>query len=446
MREGWTECILDDLLIFMTNGSSAKQFEEEVGLPISRIETIWDEKIDFKRVKYVKESEPDFIEKYQILKNDILLSHINSDSHLGKTAIYKNENKVFIHGINLLKLRPSSSINADFLLHQFRFKKIKGDFIAVAQRAVNQSSINQRKLKVFDFILPPLSEQRAIAAKIGELFSDLDKGMAELKKAQDQLKVYRQAVLKKAFEGDYKQIKVIDIAEVKTGATPKRGNSSYWKDGVFSWVTSGALNNLFVNEASELITEKALKETNCKIIKKGALLVAMYGEGKTRGKCSELNIDAATNQAVAAISLFEEYKDSKQFIKWFFIKNYEEIRLLSSGGVQPNLNLSIIKNTLLPFPNLTEQLNIVQNIESHLSVCDKVEQSIKESLEKSEALRQSILKKAFDGGLLSELEVEQCKQEKDYEPANVLLERIKSEKIAKEEADKKVKIKNKTKK
>ena len=122
MREDWTECILDDLLLLMTNGSSAKQFEEEVGLPISRIETIWDEKIDFERVKYIKESEPDFIEKYQILKNDILLSHINSDSHLGKTAIYKNENKVFIHGINLLKLRPFPEINADFLLHQFRFK------------------------------------------------------------------------------------------------------------------------------------------------------------------------------------------------------------------------------------------------------------------------------------------------------------------------------------
>ena len=202
IREDWTECILDDLLVLMTNGSSAKQFEEEIGLPISRIETIWNETIDFERVKYIKESEPEFVEKYQVIKNDILLSHINSDSHLGKTAIYKNEKKVLIHGINLLKLRPQPEIIADFLLHQFRFKKIKGDFIAVAQRAVNQSSINQRKLKVFDFVIAPLPEQRSIVAKIEELFSDLDKGIADLKKAQDQLKIYRQAVLKKAFEGE----------------------------------------------------------------------------------------------------------------------------------------------------------------------------------------------------------------------------------------------------
>lgn len=99
-REDWVECILEDLLVFMTNGSSAKQYVENIGHPISRIETIWDEKIDFTRVKYIKETDKDFIEKYRIEKNDILLSHINSDSHLGKTAIYKEESKIFIHGIN----------------------------------------------------------------------------------------------------------------------------------------------------------------------------------------------------------------------------------------------------------------------------------------------------------------------------------------------------------
>src|SRR5690606_18636152 len=208
MREDWVECTLDDLLVLMTNGSSAKQFKENIGLPISRIETIWNETIDFERVKYIKENDEDFIEKYKLKKNDILLSHINSDNHLGKTAIYKDETRTLIHGINLLKLRPSKQISADLLLHQFRFKKIKGDFIAVAQRAVNQSSINQRKLKVFDFILPPLVEQKAIVKKIEELFSSLDSGIADLKKAQDQLKMYRQAVLKKAFEGDWKKVKL----------------------------------------------------------------------------------------------------------------------------------------------------------------------------------------------------------------------------------------------
>lgn len=78
--------------------------------------------------------------------------------------------------------------------------------------------------------------------------------------------------------------------------------------------------------------------------------------------------------------------------------------------------------------DIDEQRIIVREIESRLSVCDKVEQSINEALEKAEALRQSILKKAFDGKLLSEAEIAKCKQESDYEPASVLLERIKKEK------------------
>lgn len=256
----------------------------------------------------------------------------------------------------------------------------------------------------------------------------LDSGIADLKKAQEQLVIYRQAVLKKAFEGEYPTKKIIEIADVKTGATPKRGNKDYWENGTIPWVTSTVVNSDYVNEPSELITERAIKETNCKIIPKGSLLVAMYGEGKTRGKCSELNIDTATNQALAGIILFEENIESKRFVKWFFIKNYEEMRLLSSGGVQPNLNLSIIRNTVIPFPKLKEQHQIVREIESRLSVCDKVEESIAESFEKAKALRQSILKKAFEGKLLSEEEIAKCKREKDYEPAHILLERIRSEK------------------
>src|SRR5690554_1024397 len=275
MREDWVECTLDDLLVLMTNGSSDKQFKENIGLLIQRIETIWNETIDFERVKYIKENDEDFIEKYKLKKNDILLSHINSDNHLGKTAIYKDETRTLIHGINLLKLRPSKQISADLLLHQFRFKKIKGDFIAVAQRAVNQSSINQRKLKVFDFILPPLVEQKAIVKKIEELFSSLDSGIADLKKAQEQLVVYRQAVLKKAFEGELtkewreKQNNLPSADELLEQIKEERQKYqeqelSKWKDAVKRWKSKGANDKKpskpkFIKELTNLTEEELEK-------------------------------------------------------------------------------------------------------------------------------------------------------------------------------------------
>ncbi|MCC5924000.1 MAG: restriction endonuclease subunit S [Crocinitomicaceae bacterium] len=275
--------------------------------------------------------------------------------------------------------------------------------------------------------LPPLPIQRAIVSKIEQLFSELDNGIQNLQQAKNKIAVFRQAVLKKAFEGVKTKVRVNDIAHVRTGATPKKGKKEFWHNGTVPWITSTVVNNNKVTEPTDYITETALKETNCKLIPKGSLVVAMYGEGKTRGKCSELFIDTATNQALAAITLFEENIDSRLYLKYFLLKNYEEIRLLSSGGVQPNLNLTLIKNTELPFPSLDKQHQIVHEIETRFTACDQLEKSIDESLKKAEALRQSILKKAFAGELLTEKEIEACKQEADYEPAEELLKRIEKE-------------------
>ena len=106
------------------------------------------------------------------------------------------------------------------------------------------------------------------------------------------------------------------------------------------------------------------------------MLVALYGEGKTRGKCSELLIESTTNQAIAAI--IQDTVDGKirPYLKCFLQKNYDEIRLKSSGGVQPNLNLSIVENTIFPLCSLEEQEQIVQEIESRLSICDQLEATI----------------------------------------------------------------------
>ena len=490
MREDWTGCILDDLLVFMTNGSSAKQFEEEVGLPISRIETIWDEKIDFERVKYIKESEPDFIKKYQILKNDILLSHINSDSHLGKTAIYKNENKVFIHGINLLKLRPSPEINADFLLHQFRFKKIKGDFIAVAQRAVNQSSINQRKLKVFDFTIAPLPEQRAIVSKIEELFSDLDKGIADLTKAQNQLKVYRQAVLKKAFEGELtkewraqqtnlptadelleqikeernqvegrlKKVNSPTEEDLKELTTLPNGwkweSTAYFAKHNNNAICAGPFGTIFKakdfrDKGIPIIFLRHVKPNNYNTKKPGFMDTKVWeklfqsysvfgGEllitklGDPPGMCAIYpeNIGPAmVTPDVIKMDVNESFCN-KRYLMYYFnsVLSRLQYEKAAFGTTRLRVTIPIFRNLPIPFCSKEEQLQIVQEIESRLSVCDKVEQSITESLEKAKALRQSILKKAFEGTLLSEEEIATCKAAPDYEPASVLLEKIKAEK------------------
>jgi type I restriction enzyme S subunit len=263
--------------------------------------------------------------------------------------------------------------------------------------------------------IPPKPIQQVIVSKIEELFSELDKGIENLRTAQLQLKTYRQSILKWAFEGKltnenvkegelpkgWKNTSIEEVATVGTGATPLKSKSEYY-GGNIAWVTSGALNNEFVREATDFVTEKAVNETNLSVYPKHTLLVAMYGEGKTRGKCSELLIEACTNQAIAAIYFDELQISVKPYLKYFLLKNYTDIRKKSSGGVQPNLNLGIIKKLQFPLAPIEEQNKIIQEIEGRLSIADKMEESITQSLQQAEALRQSILKKAFEGKLVIE--------------------------------------------
>ena len=213
--------------------------------------------------------------------------------------------------------------------------------------------------------------------------------------------------------------KIGEISSVGTGITPLKSNSRYYKDGNIPWITSGALNEPFVRKPSGYVTLSALNETNLRLYPPHTLVVALYGEGKTRGKCSELLIEGTTNQAIAAIVQNGVESGLRTLLKWFLTKNYETIRLGSSGGVQPNLNLGIIENMAVPICSLAEAKEISQVLETKLSAIEQLADDISIQLHKCESLRQSILKKAFSGQLVP--------QDPYDEPASVLLGRIRAE-------------------
>lgn len=155
-----------------------------------------------------------------------------------------------------------------------------------------------------------------------------------------------------------------DIASISSGSTPNRNNSEYW-NGNIAWVTTGELSSGHVNHTSELITVKAVKETKMRIYPRGTLLMAMYGQGKTRGTVAILEIDAAVNQACAAITV----KDGKSKFLFYQLKNsYQDIRKLSNTGNQENLNADIIKTYQVPWAPDEEQ----ERISTILTTQDKV--------------------------------------------------------------------------
>lgn len=170
--------------------------------------------------------------------------------------------------------------------------------------------------------------------------------------------------------------RINDISTVGTGATPSRDEPKYWLDGEINWVTSGETNKPFIETTSECVTKKAINDTNVSIYPPGTLIVAMYGQGKTRGQITELLIDAGTNQACAAIQLIANEDSHRKFIKIFFEKSYDDLRALASGGAQPNLNVAKISQTVIPLPPEREQARVVLAVNSLLNLCSSLKKHI----------------------------------------------------------------------
>jgi type I restriction enzyme S subunit len=166
---------------------------------------------------------------------------------------------------------------------------------------------------------------------------------------------------------------------VGTGSTPSRSNPDYWAPPEFNWVSSGETSDFFVSTTKEKVSALAIKETNVSLYPAGTLIVAMYGQGKTRGQITELLCEAGTNQACAAIRLVNATKHHKNYVKLYFRKAYAELRSHAAGGAQPNLNVGKIANTVLALPPLAEQHRIVAKVDELMTLCDSLKANLNQA-------------------------------------------------------------------
>ncbi|WP_040029787.1 restriction endonuclease subunit S [Staphylococcus cohnii] len=155
------------------------------------------------------------------------------------------------------------------------------------------------------------------------------------------------------FENDWEKDKLNNLGDFTSGGTPLKSNLDYW-NGDIPWITTGDIANLRKENINNFITEKALEESSAKLIENRAILIAMYGQGRTRGMSAILNFNAATNQACA---IFQTDFDIN-FVYYFFQKSYKYIRSLSNDGSQKNLSLNLLKEIQLNYPSKMEQNKI----------------------------------------------------------------------------------------
>lgn len=218
-------------------------------------------------------------------------------------------------------------------------------------------------------------------------------------------------------EADWEDAELGDVAEIGTGSTPLRSNPGYFAATGTPWVTSAATASTVITSASEFVTADAIKAHRLKLFPAGTLLVAMYGEGKTRGQVSELAIAATINQACAAITVTGP-RASKGFVKLALQANYLAMRSMAEGGNQPNLNLSKVRSVPLPLPSLTEQAEVVRRVGALFAIADRLEARLGQLRKSTDRLTPATLAKAFRGELVP--------QDPNDEPAEVLLARIRA--------------------
>ena len=485
LPKGWTWSRLDDIVEETKIGvvrSSSQQNNEGNGVGYIKMNNItMDGRVVFDDLVYVSASR-DEVNRYGLHKGDILFNTRNSVELVGKTGLVRTEVSDVIYNNNIMRLRASKHISSSYLAFQMCSPIFRERMDKVKRSTTNVAAIYGKDLLPLPIVLAPFNEQHRIVAKIEELFTELDAGVEALKKVKAQLKRYRQAVLKHAFEcklteawreahrGELEPASVllgrireeraknVNVGahsrapraraprpyDMDTSSLPQLPESWMWTrvmqlstkvtDGVHKtprYVESG-IPFISVNNMSEKGT---LSFSPCKYItpeehaelcrrcdpEYGDLLLSKVGTiGLTAVVRTEREFSLFVNTALIKPirkSISPEFLSLS--LRYGFSSSLYNSYIL--GSTQKFIGTTSIELLPVPLAPAKEQEVIVEEIERRFSIADEVEKVVEQSLKQAERLRQSILKRAFEGNLVP--------QDPNDEPADKLLERIKHAQI-----------------
>jgi type I restriction enzyme S subunit len=469
---GWTRTTLEQVVENISYGFTASAASAPVGPQFLRITDLQHGSVQWESVPYCK-IPASKVAQYSLRSGDIVFARTGATT--GKSFLITSCPPA-VFASYLIRVRVSADILPEFVAYFFQsqsyWNQVNENISGSAQPSCNASKLETLKLPI-----APLNEQRRIVAKLEKLLDKVDSCQQRLAKISILLKRFRQAVLAAACSGqltaDWREensdletgasligrIRAIRLGSAQTnkernqiqqafqyedaghvleevgfdyipdswitcrigaigavvnGSTPSRKTPKLW-DGEIPWVSSGEVRNNFITGSRERITKAGFNGCSVRLLPAGTVLLAMIGEGKTRGQTAVLKIPATINQNIAAI-LLDHGLVIPEFLWIWFQRRYESTREAGSGSGPQALNCQRVRELPFVLPPLEEQQAIVRRADELLSLETQVEGRYAKAKHYVDSLKQSILAKAFRGEL--------APQDQNDEPATVLLKRI----------------------
>jgi type I restriction enzyme, S subunit len=374
-------------------GVTTSAAQNKSGPRLLRITDIKVDGVDWKIVPGCRISEN---EKRRALLFDGDVVIARTGGTVGKSFLVKNPPEA-VYASYLIRLRTNTDIVLPEYLNLFLGSEHYWSQLRDAAQGAAQPNVNATTLSKISLSIPPIQKQRQIAARLKAQLAEVDKarqaGEAQLKG----ICFLGNRILQRLFaEFDSAPKKKLgDYAGTTSGSTPERGKKQYWQPAEIPWVKTGEVSFAPIVATDEAISQKALAECSLTLLPPKTVLIAMYGQGKTRGQSAILEIPAVTNQACFAV--FPNDTWDQDFLFLWLKSSYQDLRDLSEsrGGNQANLNGALLKALEVPAPSKSEQQQIVVRIKNALAEIQTMEKSSKAALNGINLLPQKILAQAF---------------------------------------------------
>lgn len=484
LSQGWVISAIQNLISIdglISDGDwiESKDQDPNGSIRLVQLADIGDGDFRNKSQRFMSEEKASLLNCTFLEEGDVLIARMPDP--LGRACLFPGVGQpaVTVVDVCLIRAGLNSAITNHLLKYWINSPSFRG-LISENASGTTRKRITRKKLEKFEIPLPPLAEQKVIADKLDTLLAQVENTKARLERIPQILKRFRQSVLAAAVSGRLTEewrhnnpnTQHPDLAEIReywleqsratgkkylapepvtpspghrlpdswvmtsigrvfnvfVGSTPSRTREDYW-NGDIPWVSSSEVAFCRITSTKEAITETGFSNASTTIHPVGTVMLAMIGQGRTRGQVAVLDIPACHNQNTAALRVPKEFVIS-DYLYYYLTQQYEETRRIGGGNNQKALNKRVVQSMDFPLAPFEEQTEIIRRVDQLFAHADRIEQQVNNALACVNNLTQSILAKAFRGELTQQWRKDNPALISGENSAEALLERIKTERAA----------------